>query len=313
MTVLRQIEELAALPGPVHLAIGVFDGVHLGHQAVIRRATAQPGTAVVLTFDQHPERILRPGSHPLMLTSTRHRVEILRRLGLRHLLVLTFDREFSRLPAEQFVDLLQRACRPLGSVAVGREWTFGHQGIGNVELLRRMGVPVHAVEPVLVDGAPVSSTRVRRAIVEARLEEAMHLLGRPYSILGHVVEGRRLGSTLGFPTANLATENEQLPPAGVYLVQARIGDDLRPGVANLGLRPTLDEAQPALRLEVHLLDFSGDLYGAEMEVEFLSRLRDERRFASLDHLREAIQRDVAEARARLAADHCPASKAPQDA
>ena len=168
MTIFHSIEELSALPGPVHLAIGVFDGVHPGHQAVIQRAVRTEGTGVVATFDPHPEQILRPKTRPLLLTSTRHKIAILSGLGVEQLLVLRFDDRFSQTPAEEFVKKLQSACRPLGSVAVGRDWTFGHRGAGNIGLLRDLWATVHAVEPVSIDGEIVSSTLIREAVLDRR-------------------------------------------------------------------------------------------------------------------------------------------------
>jgi riboflavin kinase/FMN adenylyltransferase len=297
VNIYRHIDELGRLHGPVHLAIGVFDGVHLGHQAVVTRALRDEGTGAVVTFDQHPQRVLRPGNHPLMLTSTRHRVSILDRIGVAHLLVLRFDHEFARTPADEFIRQLKSACQPLGSIAVGSDWTFGHQGAGNVGLLRAHGIVVHAVEPVMIDGEVASSTLVREAIVNAELERAARFLGRPYSVLGRVVGGERLGRRIGFPTANLEVESEQLPPEGVYAVSARHGGETLRGIANLGRRPTVAATAPTdSRLEVHFFDFDREIYGEDVEVEFRHFLRPERRFDSIDALRAQIDRDAAEGR-----------------
>jgi len=164
VNLLHSIDALDDLPGPVHLAIGVFDGVHLGHQAVIRSALAQPGTGVVVTFDPHPSRVLRPDRTPLMLTSTRHKINILRTLDVKNLLVIPFDDAFARTSARDFVRRLQSVCHPLGSVAVGSDWTFGHRAAGNVDLLRSLGVTVHAIDPVIIDGEMARSTLVRDAV-----------------------------------------------------------------------------------------------------------------------------------------------------
>jgi len=302
VTVLRSIAELARVPGPVHLAIGVFDGVHVGHRAVIRTALGQPdGSAVVVTFDPHPARILRPDRSPLLLTSTRHKLAILKGLGVVRTLVLSFDESFAQTLAEDFVHGLQAACRPLGSIAVGDDWVFGHRARGSVALLRSLGITVHAVEAVTVEGAAARSTGVREALAHGDLARAAGLLGRPPTVLGIVVAGRQLGRKIGFPTANLALENEQLPPNGVYAVRATLGGRALDGVANLGLRPSVESDALERRLEVHLFDFDEDIYGREVEVEWVEFLRPERAFPSLEALTAQIVLDAAEARQRLGA------------
>ena len=300
MVVLRSIPDLAGVPGPVHLAIGVFDGVHAGHQAVIRTALGQPGgSSVVVTFDPHPARVLRPERAPLMLTSIRHKLLVFERLGVEYTLVLPFDEAFARTEAEDFAAELGRACRPLGSITVGDDWAFGHRARGTVALLRSLGLTVHAVPPVHVDGVAARSTGLREAVAAGDFGQAARLLGRPSTVLGTVVAGQQLGRRLGFPTANLALENEQLPPNGVYTVRARLGSDTVLGVANLGVRPSVENGEPTRRLEVHLLDFSRDIYGLELEVEWVECLRPEQAFSSLEALTAQISRDVALARQRL--------------
>lgn len=303
----RQFEELSSLPGPIHLAVGFFDGVHLGHQQVIRHAQsaaeADGGTPVVVTFDPHPVRVLRPQEAPRLLTSTRHKELILQRLGVAHLLEIEFTPEFAALSADQFVHLLRSHSQPLGSICVGEDWGFGRGRSGTVASLRlfgeRDGFAVCAVEPVKVAGETVSSTRIRQAVEAGQFDIAKRLLGREYAVLGQVVTGRQMGRKLGFPTANLAVEAEQLPPVGVYAVWANSQDVLRPGVANLGFRPTVCEEARERTLEVHLFDFSGDLYGTEMEVRFAGRLREEMRLPSLDALKLQISEDCRQARLML--------------
>jgi len=300
VTILRSIPELAGVPGPVHLAIGVFDGVHVGHQAVIRAALDQPdGSAVVMTFDPHPARVLRPERVPPLLTSTRHKLAIFRRFGVRCSLVLPFDDAFARTEAEGFVAQLRAACQPLGSIAVGHDWVFGHRARGTVTLLRSLGLTVHAVPPVSIDGVVARSTGVREAVAVGDFQRARRLLGRPHSVRGEVVRGLQLGRQLGFPTANLALEHELLPPNGVYAVRVRLDETVRPGVANLGLRPSVETGASEPRLEVHLFDFADDLYGRELEVEFVEFLRGEQVFPSLDELTAQIARDAGQARSRL--------------
>ncbi len=304
MNILRSISELSALTGPIHLAIGVFDGVHIGHRAVIEHACASAdasnGTAVVVTFDPHPAQILRPGRAPLLLTSTRHKLRLLAQLGVADTLVIPFDLTFAATPPETFVREMAAACRPLQQICVGADWAFGRGRSGNVALLTdlgaKLGFVVEGVEGVSINGESVSSTAVRAAVQAGDLATAARLLGRPFSIFSTVIDGRRLGRTLGFPTANLRPESEQLPPTGVYAVRATIGEQEYRGVANIGVRPTVTNGEAELLLEAHLFDFSGDLYGQDMEVFFLEFLRPEQKFPSLDALKAQIAEDSAAAR-----------------
>jgi riboflavin kinase/FMN adenylyltransferase len=305
--VLRDIGELRQLAGPLYLAIGVFDGVHLGHQAVICRAlqAAQRngGTAVVVTFDPHPVRVLRPDQAPRLLTSTAHKLQLIRDLGVAHQLVIHFDQAFAATPPEEFIRALAAAAQPLREICVGFEWSFGKGRAGNLALLDRLGdelnfaeVGVPAVES---DGEIISSTLIRRAVETGDLARAAKLLGREFTILGTVVEGDQVGRKLGFPTANLAAHNEQYPPNGVYAVEARRDSKLLPGVANIGVRPTVKNAGGERLLEVHLFDFNEDLYGEDLEITFRQFLRPEQRFPSLDALRQQIASDATQARSAL--------------
>jgi riboflavin kinase/FMN adenylyltransferase len=314
MTILQQIEDLSGLPGPIALAIGVFDGVHLGHQEVIRSAMnfseKHGGTAVVLTFDPHPLRVLRPEAAPRLLCSTRHKLRILQQLGVAHALVATFDSEMAGTTAREFVGRLVESCRPLGFVSVGYTWSFGKNREGNIhqlmELGEKNGFGVYGVPAVHVDGLMVSSTLIREAVRMGNFVNATRLLGRDYTVLGRIIHGKHLGKQLGFPTANVAVENEELPPNGVYAVEVEVKTDgqgqpsMARGVANLGLRPTVESGAVDRSLEVHLLDYEGDLYGGELEISFLQFLREEKKFAGLEELKAQIARDVAAARELLA-------------
>lgn len=308
MQLLTSIDSLADVPGPVHLAIGFFDGVHAGHQEVIHHARRQAqetgGTAVVATFDPHPLRLLRPEQAPRLLTSTRHKALIMKRLGVGRLLVIPFDETLAALPPEAFVSRLAAACQPLASITVGKSWAFGRGRAGTLATLKmlgeRLGFTAHGIAPVTSGSEPVSSTRIRTAVERGDFAEAAGLLARDYSIYGTVIPGRQLGRKLGFPTANLELEAEQLPPIGVYAVRALLNDRLLPGVANLGHRPTVDGTGTTRHFEVHLFDFSGDIYGETMEVRFVQRLREELRFETIEQLKEQIARDSARARAILA-------------
>jgi len=306
--VLRAIPDLQTIPGPLYLAIGVFDGVHLGHQAVIQRALEdarrEGGTVVVVSFDPHPIRVLRPEHAPRLLTSTAHKLRLIADLGVTRQLVIHFDHIFAATPPEEFIRALAAAANPLREICVGFEWSFGKGRAGNLALLQRLGgelgfaeVGVPAVE---VDGEIVSSTLIRRAIESGDLARAARLLGREFTILGTVVEGDRLGRTLGFPTANLSAHNEQYPPNGVYAVDVLRGKEWLRGVVNIGVRPTVKKASGERLLEVHLFDFAEDIYGEDLEITFRRFLRPEQKFGSLDLLREQITRDAAAARTALA-------------
>ena len=302
----NHLDELPGLGVPLHLALGVFDGVHVGHQAVIARAVAAAdrcgGLAGVLTFDPHPIRVLAPDKAPkALLTPLESKARIVAGLGVGLFVPLHFDAAMAGLEAADFFQQLAGA--PIRTLAVGEDWRFGHGRHGDVEFLRGRaavhGFVLEAVPPVMVDGERVSSTRIRQAIRDGSLEAATRMLGRPYTMAGRVVEGRKLGRRLGFPTANVAVGEMLAPPDGVWAVRVAVaGGAALPGVANLGVRPTVDGSIRVL--EAHLFDFAGDLYGSEIEVEFVRFLRAEMRFASLDLLRGQIAEDAGAARQWLA-------------
>ena len=303
MNTLTAIADLAALPGPIAIAAGVFDGVHLGHRAVISSAlefaAANHGSAVVLTFDPHPTSVLRPGNASPLLTSTRHKLRILKALGVQHTLVIPFDKAFAATEPADFIHQLAAAC-PLRQICVGEDWAFGKGRAGNLALLTalgpQLGFTASGTPSVAIAGQPVSSTAIRAAIQSGDLPTAQRLLGREFSLFGTVIAGNQLGRTIGFPTANIRPENEQLPPNGVYAVTAELGNKRIPGVANIGLRPTVQDADKERLLEVHLFDFTSDLYGADLEVHFRHFIRPEQKFASLEALKAQIATDAAVAR-----------------
>jgi len=300
MEVLHDLESLRSLPGPVYLAIGIFDGVHRGHRALIEEAQADAkktgGTAVVMTFEPHPMMFFQRAEPPLRLSSPRHKELLLARQGVTHLAVLPFEAGRAGQTAEEFVEELRAACRPLGGVVVGADWKVGKGRAGDVGLLKRMGgFEVDGIPAVTIQGKPISSTAIRLAVARGDLALAEEALGRPYAVFGRVVPGRKLGRELGFPTANLETDGFQLPPDGVYAVLVRIGEKTFAGVANLGVRPTVSRGDKRM-LEVHLLAFEGDLYGLEIEVEFLRFVREEKKFGSMEELRAQIGRDLAAVR-----------------
>jgi riboflavin kinase/FMN adenylyltransferase len=305
MEILRSIPELAHLTGPLFLAIGVFDGVHRGHQAVIstsaEHAKSANGTPVVVTFDPHPMKVLRPREAPHLLTATQHKIRLIRQLGVQHLLVIKFDKAFAATAPEDFVQQLVMHSKPLREICVGHEWSFGKGRRGNLALLRKLGaqfdfevVGIPAV--TLGNGEPVSSTAIRHAVEAGDLAKAAEMLGHQYTILGTVVRGERLGKKIGFPTANLSAHSEQFPPNGVYFAQATLDGVIYPGVVNLGHRPTVSSGKSERVLEIHLLDFDHEIYGKDVEVRFVRYLRPEQKFENLDALARQIEFDVQQAR-----------------
>jgi riboflavin kinase/FMN adenylyltransferase len=234
-----------------------------------------------------------------LLTATQHKIALIRDLGVAHLLVQSFDREFAATPPEDFVRQLVTRAKPLREICVGHEWSFGKNRAGNLALLQRLGAEQHfdvvGIKPVTVHGTVVSSTAIRRAVQDGDFAKAAEMLGRDYTILGTVKEGAHLGKKLGFPTANLSAHSEQFPPNGVYVAEARLDGTTLRGVANLGYRPTIDSKEAERLLELHFFDLHRDIYGEDVEVRFLQYLRPERKFANLDELKAQIARDVQEA------------------
>jgi riboflavin kinase/FMN adenylyltransferase len=297
---------------PLCLAAGFFDGVHKGHRQVIRaavrRAAELHGACWILSFDNHPRKLIRPGSAPLMLTSSAHKVRLFGALGVDGCLLLPFTPDLAALSPRRFLERLAKAAPDWRMISVGEDWRFGKNGAGDAALLAAFchprGIEVEAVKPVRLRGEPVSSTRIREAIRRGAAGAAAALLGRPFSILGVVVKGGGLARGLGFPTANLAPQNEVRPADGVYACYARLEDGtLWPGVMNVGHRPTLQPVGgPDPAMEIHLIGFDRPIYGQELEIFFIARLRAERHFASVKRMAEQIRRDVREAARRLRPD-----------
>lgn len=305
---MRIIHEASQLnPGnrKVCLAIGFFDGVHLGHQQIIRQtitdARRHGALALVISFDLHPNTIVAPARVPPLIYSLPQKLRAIESLGPDALLLIHFDKPFSQKTGEAFIRELAAAWTGIQSICVGANFTFGHKRGGNVELLKKLGAElkfsVHGMAAVSLDKKPVSSTRIREAIRAGELDTASQMLGRAYSVAAPVMEGDKLGRRLGFPTANLDTAGLALPPTGVYAINALVQGVSHRGVLNIGTRPTLGEPDPSLHVEAHLLDFSGDLYGQELEIIFAEKLRDEQKFASLDELKAQIARDIERAKA----------------
>jgi riboflavin kinase/FMN adenylyltransferase len=304
MKVITQPSELRADGRKVCVAIGMFDGVHLGHQQVIHQmiadARAHEAIAVIATFDRHPNSIVAPERAPALIYPLEKRLRVIGGLGADATWLIRFDEAFSRLTGEAFVRETVRGFGRVHSLCVGGDFAFGHKRSGNVALLRALGTElgysVHGLAAVSLDGEPVSSTRIRERLRGGDFDGAAQMLGRAYSLCGRVQRGDQVGRTLGFPTANLDVRGLVLPPLGVYAAHVEWkGQSLR-GALNLGLRPTLAQPQPTLQTEVHLLDFTGELYGEELEVTFVRRLRDEQKFPTREALREQIARDISAAR-----------------
>ena len=285
------------------LALGNFDGVHRGHRKIldrVRRVAGERGaTSVVMTFDPHPPRVVRPDKAPPLLMTTAQRLEAIAAVGLQGAAIVRFTRDMSRWEPEMFVQTVLVDWLRVADVWVGANFLFGHDRAGNFSLLRvlggRYGFKAEKIDPVRYKDFVVSSTRIRRLIGEGRVDEAGALLGHQYYIDGRVIEGDRRGKTIGFPTANLQTENELLPPHGVYATTVTIDGVVLPSATNIGVRPTVDSSGRT-SVETHLFDFDRDLYDRSIRVGFVQRLRDERRFESVDLLRAQIAADCDRAR-----------------
>jgi riboflavin kinase/FMN adenylyltransferase len=280
------------------LALGNFDGLHRGHAKIIdrvrRRAGERGGTPAAMTFDPHPPRVVRPDKAPPLLMTTEQRLEALGRAGMQGVAVVRFTQEMSGWDPEMFVRTVLVDWLHVVEVWVGANFLFGHDRAGNFSVLRtlgaRYGFRAEKIDAVRYKDFVVSSTRIRRLIAEGRVDEAGALLGHHYFIDGAVVHGAARGREIGFPTANLETRNELLPPAGVYATTASVKGIAYPSVTNIGTRPTFGEGD-RLHVETHLLDASRDLYDASIRLSFVQRLRDERAFPDVDALRAQIDAD----------------------
>src|SRR5262245_50049799 len=273
------------------LGLGNFDGLHRGHLKIVERvrrgAVEHGGTPMAMTFDPHPPRVVRPDKAPPLLMTKEQRLEALQHNGIRCVAVVRFTPELSRWDPETFVRNVLVDWLRVSEVWVGANFLFGHERSGNFSSLRtlgqRFGFRAEKIDPVRYKEFVVSSTRIRRLVSEGRMDEAGALLGRQYFIDGTVVEGRKRGRMIGFPTANLRTDNELMPPHGVYATTATIDGLVRASVTNVGLRPTFGETQQTT-IETHVLGYDADLYGRPVRLGFVQRLRDERRFADVDAL-----------------------------
>ncbi|WP_374276883.1 bifunctional riboflavin kinase/FAD synthetase [Azonexus sp.] len=292
------------VPAPVALAVGNFDGVHLGHAELLRRladaASRRALVPTVLSFEPHPREFFAPDAAPARLSTLREKLELLSEAGVEQTMICPFNAAFAALSADEFIEQVLVGALRVGHLIVGDDFRFGRGRTGDFALLQaagqRHGFTVEAMGSVTVDGERVSSSGVRRALAAGDMERAARLLGRPYVIDGQVVHGQKLGRQIGFATANLRIKHNPLPMTGVFAVEVGgLGETPLPGVANLGMRPTVGGTRPLL--EAHLFDFARDIYGAHISVRFVHKLRDEQRFPNFDALKAQIAADAAAARA----------------
>jgi len=285
------------------LALGNFDGVHRGHRKILDRlcrvASERAATSVLMTFDPHPTRVVRPDKAPALLMTTAQKLQAVAEAGVQGAAVVRFTPELSRWDPEAFVRTILVGWLHVSEVWVGADFVFGHDRAGNFSVLRALGgqygFKAEKIDSVRYKDFVVSSTRVRRLVSEGRVDEAGALLGRQYYVDGIVVRGDERGRTIGFPTANLCSDNELLPPHGVYATTATVGDVVYASVSNIGTRPTV-KTSGGTTVETHIFDFDRDVYGQTLRLGFVQRLRDERAFGSLDLLRAQIDADCQRAR-----------------
>ncbi|MDA8885587.1 bifunctional riboflavin kinase/FAD synthetase [Porticoccaceae bacterium] len=309
MTFIRDLQSLQSFNQRSVVTIGSFDGVHLGHQAILNQVKAVAAelglSSVVMTFEPQPQEFFSGERAPARLMRLREKVDALFEFGVDQVLCLQFNRELRNLTAAEFVRSVLVDGLGTRHLIVGDDFRFGCDRSGDFKMLSEMGetydFAVQDTETLEVDGQRVSSTLVRQILEQGNFERASQLLGKPFTITGRVVYGQQLGRELGFPTANVQLNRYSAPLSGVYAVLVNIDGAVYQGAANVGLRPTVGDLLKPI-LEVHLLDFEADLYGRRIEVEFVTKIRDEEKFTSLDKLIESIQRDVKQIRAWFAGD-----------
>ena len=292
----------ADIARPTVLTLGVFDGLHLGHQAIIRtvveRARAMEASATVLTFEPHPRAVLHPESAPPLLQTFDQKIEALGVLGIQQTIVIHFDKAFAQIRADDFLRAVVAERLHAKEVYLGTGFAFGHNREGNIDRLRAiskdLGFFADEVPEVCLRGRRVSSSRIRELLQSGRVNLARRMLGRPYGVEGRVIRGAERGVKLGFPTANIQPHNRVIPRGGVYVTAALIDKQWRRSVTNIGTRPTFDDGSET-SVETHVLNWSGDLYGDVVRVRFLHRLRDEKKFGSIEELRSQIEYDISRA------------------
>jgi len=302
MQIVQGLESFRPDAGPSAVALGAFDGIHLGHRAILGTAVAQARQdklqALACTFDRHPMEVLQPDRAPLPITTLEERLELIAATGIDMTVVIPFTPAVASVEPKAFVQEVLVGTLQAREIVVGFNHRFGRGARGDAQLLETLSGPLgfraHIVQALMVDGVAVSSSEIRAALQRGDLPRAARLLGRPYSIRGEVVRGAGRGRTLGFPTANVRTDRPLGLPVGVYVCQLTVAARQHRAVVNVGVRPTFGETE--LAVEAYVLDFTGDLYGQRVTLTFVRRLRDEKKFPSVDALRQQIEHDVAAAR-----------------
>jgi riboflavin kinase/FMN adenylyltransferase len=278
----------------------MFDGVHLGHQQVIRQAVSDAHqletTSLCITFDQHPAKVISPETAPLLIQNQRQKLDAIKTLGIESTLLLPFDEAMSKISGEEFIRGLSVDLGHISSICVGSNFAFGHQRSGNLEVLKQLGHELNfttqGLASVSLDEQTVSSTRIRKAISNGHLDAAGQMMGREYALSGIVIPGDQQGRQLGFPTANLNVKGLCTPPRGVYAAHAEVNGKSFRAAVNIGLRPTLKNPHPSLHVEAHILDFAEDIYEQICTLNFVGKLRDEQDFGTIDDLKAQIEKDV---------------------
>ncbi|MFN6962403.1 MAG: bifunctional riboflavin kinase/FAD synthetase [Pyrinomonadaceae bacterium] len=295
--------ENASILRPTVLTLGVFDGLHLGHQRIMRtvveRARAVGAVATAITFDPHPRAVLHPESAPPLLQTLDQRLANFEVLGIEQAIVINFTREFASQPADDFLREIVHDRLHAREVYLGKGFAFGRDRGGNIDLLRAMsrelGFFADEVDEVQLRGRRISSSAIRHLLLEGRVDLARRMLGRPYGVEGVIVRGNQRGHTIGFPTANLQPHNRVIPKFGVYATSTLVDGTWRRSITNVGVRPTFETGEVEPSIETYIFDFDGDLYGDVLRVRFLHRIRDERRFGGIDELKAQIARDCSRA------------------
>ena len=306
MDVFRSIEEISEKTLCSVLSIGMFDGVHKGHQKIIDKVVTvsrqKKCRSCLLTFDPHPRKYFQHHNGPLLITSIEHKLELFRKVGVDCSLIIDFDEMFSRLGAEEFICLLfEKLC--FKGIVVGGDFRFGKNREGDSAYLKKLGMKigftVTEVSPFILNNIVVSSTEVRKAVQMGELEKSKELLGRDFSVLGTVIRGKNIGTRLGYPTANLDPHQEILPPGGVYIVRINLSGKTYSGLANVGYCPTFMDRLDDFSIEIYIFDFEKHIYGEHIEVFFLEKIREEKKFAAVENLVKQIKKDEKEARRYL--------------
>lgn len=303
MAVYTSTDALPEFNNPV-ITIGTFDGVHIGHKTILKEivdhAKEVQGESILLTFEPHPRKVIFPDKPLQLLTPLEEKLELVKATGVDHIVVVPFTKAFANLTAEEYIsDFLVKQFKP-HSIVIGYDHQFGNDRKGDINLLKQLSeqyrYKVYEISAQLIHDAAVSSTKVRKAVSSGDMTEAANMLGRPYSLTGEVVKGAQLGNTIGFPTANIQpNSNEQILPAnGVYAIKAIYKGNVYNAMLNIGIRPTVSN-ELSLHIEANIFDFDQDIYGEQLTIQFITRLRDEEKFPSIDHLKQQLNKDKEDA------------------